>query len=90
MAAARHVRIHVTDTGTGIPAAAVPHVFERFYRADTARMRATGGAGLGLPIARWIAESHHGSLEIAGTGPLGTMFVVSLPLDPVPAHNRPL
>lgn len=78
------VRIEVRDTGSGIPPAARAHVFERFYRADVARTRARGGAGLGLPIARWIAESHHGSLVLADTGPHGTTFVASLPYDGEP------
>ena len=60
--------ITVTDTGDGIPPEVQPHIFERFYRVDAARSRAEtpndGGAGLGLPIARWIAEAHHGRLEL--------------------------
>ncbi len=78
------VRIEVADTGSGIPDAARPHVFERFYRADVARTRASGGAGLGLPIARWIAEAHGGSLELTDTGPRGTTFLVILPRDGMP------
>ncbi|HYA61565.1 MAG TPA: ATP-binding protein, partial [Candidatus Sulfotelmatobacter sp.] len=59
--------ISVSDTGPGIPADLQPRIFERFFRADKARSRSegdTGGAGLGLAIARWIAEAHHGRLEL--------------------------
>jgi two-component system OmpR family sensor kinase len=74
------VHITVQDSGGGIPAAARPHIFDRFYRADAARTRAGGGAGLGLPIARWIAEAHGGSLDLTDTGPRGTTFAAVLPL----------
>jgi two-component system, OmpR family, sensor kinase len=75
-------RIEVADDGPGIPAEAQAHVFERFFRADDARSRAdghTGGAGLGLPIARWAAEAHGGRLELVRSGPAGTVFVAILP-----------
>ena len=55
--------VTVRDTGIGIPDAALPHVFERFYRVDESRNREAGGAGLGLSIAQWIAERHHARLE---------------------------
>ncbi len=75
--------VTVTDTGSGIPAESQPHIFERFYRADKARSGAEGGidvgAGLGLPIARWIAEAHRGRLELLGSDHTGTTFIVSLP-----------
>ncbi len=75
--------ITVTDTGIGIPPEAQPHIFERFYRADPARSRTEsvneGGAGLGLPIARWIAEAHHGRLELQCSAETGSTFVVFLP-----------
>ena len=74
-----HFALSVADTGEGIPEAARPHVFERFYRADKSRSRAEGGAGLGLSIARWVAEAHGGSLELADTGPRGSTFVARLP-----------
>jgi signal transduction histidine kinase len=63
-----HVRIEVADTGCGIPAEHLPHVFERFYRADPSRDRATGGAGLGLAIVRRLAEAHGGTVTAASGG----------------------
>jgi len=67
----------VADTGRGIPAADLPHVFERFYRADKSR---TGGhAGLGLAIAKSIVEAHGGTIEVASVENAGTTFTVSLP-----------
>jgi heavy metal sensor kinase len=70
----------VSDTGPGIPDAARPHLFERFYRADRARSRAEdGGAGLGLAIARWIAQAHEGELELSASDANGTTFVARLP-----------
>lgn len=80
----RHI-ITVTDTGSGIPIEAQPYVFERFYRTDQSRSRpeqANGsGAGLGLSIARWVAEAHHGSLSLAQSDAAGSVFVVSLPAE---------
>jgi signal transduction histidine kinase len=56
------LRISVTDSGKGIPTAALPRVFDRFYRADVARQATTGGSGLGLAIVRAIVEAHGGSV----------------------------
>jgi len=69
----------VSDTGVGIPAEQVPHVFERFYRGDPARHTADG-AGLGLAIARWIADAHGGRIEIGSTPGTGTRVTVSFPV----------
>lgn len=73
--------VEVRDTGIGIGAEDLPHVFERFYRADKARSREQGGAGLGLSIARWIAEAHGGSIRVRSTPGAGSLFQVRLPLS---------
>jgi signal transduction histidine kinase len=72
--------VEVADTGRGIPAAALPHVFERFYRVDQARARSTGGAGLGLAVARAIVDSHRGTIACSSREGAGSVFVVTLPL----------
>ncbi len=73
------VRIDIADTGVGIPAADLPHVFERFYRVDKARTRQHGGTGLGLSIARWIADAHGGHIDVESEVGEGTTFSVWLP-----------
>ena len=72
------VVLDVADTGMGIIADALPRVFDRFYRSERARS-AAAGTGLGLPIARWIAEAHGGSVELASVVDEGTTAVVRLP-----------
>ena len=72
--------IQLHDTGIGIAEKDLPHVFERFYRADQVRSRETRGSGLGLSIARWIAESHHGSIELNSRLGQGTNVTIRLPL----------
>jgi heavy metal sensor kinase len=72
------VRIRVADTGIGIDPEASRHVFERFYRADQARSRQQDGFGLGLSIVKWIAESHHGVVELASQPGAGSTFTVRL------------
>jgi len=69
----------VTDTGIGIPADQLPHVFERFYRGDAARRQAEG-AGLGLAIARWIAEVHGARIDIGSEPGVGTRVTLGFPL----------
>jgi len=72
--------LSVADTGEGIPAEHLPHVFERFYRVDTARDRAHGGSGIGLAIAKALVEAHGGQLSVTspGTG-RGSTFRILLP-----------
>jgi heavy metal sensor kinase len=75
----------ISDNGPGISADAQPRIFERFFRADPARSRVNsgGGAGLGLSIAKWIAEVHHGSLALSRSDSSGTVFTVFLPAAPI-------
>lgn len=73
--------ILVRDTGIGIAPEDLPRVFERFYRADPARGRDPGGTGLGLPIARWIAEQHGGQITLASRPGEGTIARIRLPLN---------
>jgi heavy metal sensor kinase len=70
--------ITVSDRGPGIPADIQPHIFERFYRGDTARARGDDGAGLGLALARWIAHMHRGEVVVASSGTDGTIFTATL------------
>jgi two-component system phosphate regulon sensor histidine kinase PhoR len=72
-------RIEIADTGIGIPADAVPRVFDRFFRVDKARSREMGGSGLGLSIARTIFVAHGGDITCTSEPGVGSMFVISLP-----------
>jgi heavy metal sensor kinase len=72
--------LEVVDTGIGIPAEAVPHVFERFYRVDQARSREPDGAGLGLSIVKSICSAHGGLVEVQSVVGRGSRFHVTLPL----------
>ena len=78
-ALATDLEIRVMDTGSGIPAADLPHVFERFYRADKARSRALGGTGLGLSIVKHIVQMHGGSVWAESGVGAGSSFIVRLP-----------
>ena len=80
-----HYGVSVGDAGSGIPAELQARIFERFFRVDNARSRSegeTGGAGLGLAIARWIAEAHHGQLTLTCSDSTGSTFTAVLPVDP--------
>jgi signal transduction histidine kinase len=84
-------RVIVRDSGPGIPPEISAHIFDRFYRGDNSRARESGssapshddshgvGAGLGLAIARWVAEAHGGSLVLAHSSAAGSEFVLTLP-----------
>jgi signal transduction histidine kinase len=72
------VLLQIADTGPGIAPADRERVFERFVRLDAART--TGGAGLGLAIARWVAEAHGGGVQILSSGPGGSVFAATLPV----------
>ena len=73
-------RLTVTDTGMGIPAEAIDHIFERFYRVDKARSRQTGGSGLGLAIVRAIVRRNRGEIDVESTPGEGTTFRVTFPI----------
>ena len=75
------VKLGVSDTGIGIASGDLPHVFDRFWRADTARTRTSErpGVGLGLAICKWIAEAHGGSIDVQSRPGRGTTFTVTLP-----------
>jgi signal transduction histidine kinase len=76
----QHAQVEVADTGSGIPPEHLPRIFDRFYRADKARVRERGGTGLGLAIAKMLVDAHDGQLQISSTLGIGTQATVSLPL----------
>ncbi len=73
------LKIEVIDTGLGIPQTALPHVFDRFYRADRARSRSTGGSGLGLAIVRDVVDAHGGEVSVESPPAGGTRLTIELP-----------
>lgn len=75
------IEVSVTDTGEGIPAENLPDIFERFYRVDKSRTRATGGSGLGLTIARRLVEAHGGQIEVHSELGKGSRFSFTLPVS---------
>ena len=72
--------LRVKDTGIGIPREEQEKIFKRFYRVDKSRSRETGGVGLGLSIAEWIAHTHHGKIEVFSEQNQGSTFTVYLPI----------
>jgi signal transduction histidine kinase len=75
-----YAEVRVTDTGSGIPEADLPHIFERFYRADASRSSQTGGTGLGLAIAKTIVEDHGGKVFAENAAGAGASVGFTLPL----------
>ena len=76
-----HVIIAVQDTGTGVSAEHLPHLFERFFRVDKSRSRAGGGSGIGLTISKHLVEAHGGRIWAASPGPgLGSTFTFTIPI----------
>jgi signal transduction histidine kinase len=73
------VLIKIRDTGPGIPLTDLPHIFERFYRADQSRTRSTGGSGIGLTIVKTIIEAHEGAISVQSEVGKGTEFTITLP-----------
>ena len=86
-------RLVVSDTGAGVDSDDLPHIFERFYRANKVRSRVSGGVGLGLAISKWIAESHGGRIRCESSKGQGARFTVELPAllgsaNQVSGHDR--
>ncbi|NBQ54350.1 MAG: ATP-binding protein [Proteobacteria bacterium] len=71
----------VVDHGEGIPAESLPYVFDPFYRADTARNRASGGAGVGLSLTKAMVSLHAGTIDVASTFGQGATFTIHLPVQ---------
>jgi signal transduction histidine kinase len=83
------IELRVSDQGEGIPPDALPHVFDRFYRADRSRSRNSGGAGLGLSICKAIIDRSHGTIKIQSTLGTGTEVTVTLPIAPPVESEAP-
>jgi signal transduction histidine kinase len=77
----KNISVEVQDTGIGIPQEEQEKIFKRFYRVDKSRSRETGGVGLGLNIAEWIAQAHHGRIECKSELHQGSTFTVTLPIQ---------
>ncbi|HHT7189247.1 TPA: HAMP domain-containing sensor histidine kinase [Bacillus cereus] len=78
---ADYFTISVQDEGEGIPEEDIPHIFDRFYRVDKSRTRATGGKGIGLAVAKEIVELHNGSIQATSKLGVGTNFIIELPCE---------
>jgi len=79
----------VSDTGVGIPEGDLPHVYERFYRADKSHSREMGGTGLGLSITKSAVMMHKGSITVTSKLGEGTSFLVKIPLNYIPDEDEP-
>jgi heavy metal sensor kinase len=73
------VKLRIWDYGIGILPQDLPHIFDRFYRADPARSRDSGGVGLGLALVKWIIEAHNGSIRVESAAEQGSLFEIFLP-----------
>jgi signal transduction histidine kinase len=82
-----HVLVEIQDNGPGIPPDDQPKIFDRFYRVDKARWRESGGAGLGLSIAKWAVEAHGGTLALTSELNKGCTFAITLPSAQVPSKS---
>ena len=87
-ASSSQVVVEIQDRGPGIPMEDQPKIFDRFYRVDKARWRASGGAGLGLSIAKWAVEAHGGSVTLESELNQGCTFRITLPSAPVASRSR--
>jgi two-component system sensor histidine kinase SenX3 len=75
-----HAELSVADQGIGIPERELQRIFERFYRIDPARSRATGGTGLGLAIVKHVMAAHNGTVDVHSVEGAGSTFTLSIPL----------
>jgi signal transduction histidine kinase len=75
-----HARLDVADSGPGIHADAIPHIFERFYRVDPSRSSTVEGAGLGLSLVKWIVDRHQGRIDVRSEPGKGSTFTIWLPV----------
>ena len=84
-----HAVLRVEDKGMGISPEALPHVFDRFYRAEPSRSKRIPGVGLGLALAHWIVENHRGRITVESQPGQGTSFTVYLPLCTSDSNSQP-